>query len=502
MDNRFNLVDEPWIPVADVGRVSLRQVFSGAGHRSLGGNPVQKVAVMKLLLAIAQAAATPNDENSWKALGADGLAQHSLTYLDHWSDRFYLYGERPFLQMPAIAAAETRSYGAVLPEVSTGNTTVLSHIQAERPLDDADRALLLICLMAFALAGKKTDNSVVLSRGYQGKRNDQGKPSSSRPGPAMAHMGLLHTFFAGRDLQTSIWLNVLTTEQIQRRNIFPQGVGIAPWQQMPAGEDCAVARSLKHSLMGRLVPICRFCLLVESGLHYSEGLAHGGYKEGIVDPSVAVNYSGKEPKALWSDPEKRPWRQLTSLLSFFEQEGGQGFQSWQICAGLDRARDVSHEFAIWSGGLRVSSNAGEQYASGSDDFVESVVWLRSDALGQIWISQLKAEMAALDDLAKNLFGRVMGFFKEQQVDEKRTGGKLAAQATQLFWQLCERDFQTLVDHCELDDESVAMRHGLRRKFAGYVHHAYDQFCPKETARQLDAWAKCRPNTYNYLKQGA
>ena len=40
MENRFNLVDEPWIPVADVGRVSLRQVFANPSYRSLGGNPV------------------------------------------------------------------------------------------------------------------------------------------------------------------------------------------------------------------------------------------------------------------------------------------------------------------------------------------------------------------------------------------------------------------------------------------------------------------------------
>lgn len=45
MDNRFNLIDEPWIPIADCGRVSLGQLF-----------------------AIAQAAATPDDETGWQAM--------------------------------------------------------------------------------------------------------------------------------------------------------------------------------------------------------------------------------------------------------------------------------------------------------------------------------------------------------------------------------------------------------------------------------------------------
>ncbi|MRJ43142.1 MULTISPECIES: type I-E CRISPR-associated protein Cse1/CasA [Idiomarina] len=496
MENRFNLVDEPWIPVADYGRVSLRQIFTNSDYRSLGGNPVQKIALLKLLLAVAQAAATPKDEVEWKAIGAKGLAEHCVAYLEKWHGRFYLYGDAPFLQMPAIRAAKIQPFGAVLPEVSTGNTTVLSEVQRQRDLDDGDKALLLLTLMGFALSGKKTDNSVVLTPAYSGKTNDKGKPATGKPGPSVAHMGLLHSFLYASDLQNTLWLNLLTSSQLEKMNIYPEGVGIAPWEEMPSGENCEKAQELKASLMGRLIPLSRFCYLTDEGLHYSEGIAHAGYKEGVVDPSMAINNSGKEPKALWVDPEKRPWRELSALLSFFDQGDSAGFQSWQIRSGLNRARDVVQSFAIWSGGLRVSSNAGEQYASGSDDFVESQVWLHGEAIGQGWFRQLKHEMDALDALAKNLYGRVQGFFKEQTVD----GGKIAPQATQLFWQLCERDFQSLVNQCDQTEEAAAERIKLRHRFAGYVHQAYDKFCPRETARQMDAWAKCRPNTSKYLNQ--
>ena len=64
-ENRFNLIEEPWIPFVDVGLVSLRQIFTHSGYRALGGNPVQKIALTKLLLAIAQAAATPADDEAW-----------------------------------------------------------------------------------------------------------------------------------------------------------------------------------------------------------------------------------------------------------------------------------------------------------------------------------------------------------------------------------------------------------------------------------------------------
>lgn len=498
MDKRFNLIYEPWIPVADKGRVSLRQVFTDADCRALGGNPVEKIALMKLLLAIAQAAATPEDEAAWLALGAQGLAEKCLAYLDQWHDRFDLYGDKPFLQMPAIAAGEIKSFGTVLPHVATGNTTVLNGGQVERVLSDADRALLLVCQMGFALGGKKTDNKVVLTPGYQGKANEKGKPSTGKPGPAVAHMGLLHNLLQGQGVQQSLWLNLLTREQVEQSQRFPAGIGVAPWQQMPAGEDDAVARDLKNSLMGRLLPLCRFCLLTENGLHYSEGIAHPNYKEGMWDPTVAVNRSGKENKALWVNPEKRPWRELTALLGFLAQRQSAGFECLQLAAGVERACISVESFAIWSGGLRVSSNAGEQYASGTDDFVESVIWMHGEALNQLWFDQLQAEMTALDELAKGLYGRVMGYFRTQLVD----GGYLAAQATQLFWQLCERDFQRLLDHCEQGEVHVEVRRQLRRRFAGYAQQAYDRYCPKDTARQLDAWARCRPNHGKYLQQEA
>ena len=494
MESRYNLIDEAWIPVANAGRVSLRQVFSNPDYRALGGNPLQKIALMKLLLAIAQAACTPANNEEWRALGSQGLAERCHAYLQQWHGRFYLYGEQPFLQMPAIKTAELKSYGAVLPEVATGNTTVLTQGQVERSLSDADKAMLLISLMGFALGGKKTDNSIVLSPGYAGKRNDKGKASTGKPGPAMAYMGLLHSLLLGKNIWESLWLNLLTREQIEQNQRYPQGIGTAPWEQMPDGEDCAVARQLKESLMGRLLPLCRFCLLTEDGLHYSEGIAHDNYKNGKCDPTVAVNWSGKEPKTLWCNPEKRPWRELTALLSFIAQQQGSGFECLQLKLSLDRACDVVETFSLWSGGLRVSSNAGEQFVSGTDDFVESWCELHSAALGKLWFTQLQTEMTGLDELAKNLYGRVLGYYKEQLVD----GAKLAAEATHMFWQLCERDFQQLLDSCEQDETSQQARQQLRRRFAAYTKQSYDHHCPKGTARQLDAWAKCRPNPAKYL----
>lgn len=489
-ENRFNLIDEPWIPIADVGRVSLRQIFCEPSYRALGGNAVQKIALTKLLLAIAQAAYTPIDDDDWRNLGADGLAKRCLDYLEKWHDQFWLYGERPFLQMPAIHSARVQPFGAVLPEISSGNTTLLTQSQTQKPLSDAEKAILVVVLMGFGLGGK-TDNTVVLTPGYAGKTKDGGKARTGRPGPGLESKGLSHSILTSSTLQKGLWANLFTHEQIASLAIYSSGLGEPPWQNMPKGEACIQAEMLKNSIMGRLIPLSGFCLLANEGLHYSDGIAHQGYKEGMRDPTTAVDYFGKDPKALWVDVEKRPWRQLTALLAFVSSSGQKGFDCPQLRLNLIRARKELEHIGIWTGGISVSGgDTWKQYLSAANDYVESEVVLDKSNLGESWFEILKSEMDGLDTSLKNtVFGCVRSYFKDQNMD----GSNIAAQATNLFWQLCEAEFQNLIDACA--DQTYKT---LRRVFAGFADKTYNLYCPKDTARQLDAWAKNKPNFSRYL----
>lgn len=504
MENRFNLIDEPWIPVVDSERASLKDIFSKPGLRALGGNPVQKIALTKLLLAIAQAAATPQDDDAWRQMGWQGMADKCLHYLQQWHDRFYLYGEQPFLQMPAIAQAEVKTLGVVSPEVSTGNTTVLTQSQIEREIPDADQALAVVVQMGFGLSGKKTDNSVVLSPGYTGKQNDKGKPASGQAGVSVGHRGLLHSFWQGESIQQTLWLNVFTQDDIADLPMYSQ-LGTPPWEAMPVGEDDVIARQLKGSLQGRLVSMGKFCLLAANGLHYSDGIAHDDYLQGKADPSVSVDFSQKKPKALWVNPDKKPWRELTALLQFIEQGQSSGFETLQLQKTLSRIRRNARNFALWSGGLRVSNKVGEQYASGTDDYVQSQLWLDHELLGSLFLEQLKLEMMELEVVAKGLYGSVIRYFRQLSDIDKSGSGKAqpfaanqGEKATSLFWQLCERQAQYLIDACDSTEVARQQRQQLRRTFAGYARQVFDQLCPNDSARQMDAWAQTRPDFSKYL----
>lgn len=529
MENRFNLIDEPWIPVADHGRVSLKQIFSNPEYRSLGGNPVQKISLLKLLLAIAQAAATPKDEAGWKALGAAGMAERCIAYLEKWHDRFYLYGERPFLQMPAIeelikkrtfsktASAKTaskikeaelsglpRGFGAgFYPDMPSSNNTMLSHTLFERELIDEDRALFIVSIMNFSFGGKRVEADM---KSLGGK--DMGSRYSAPAGPSLGGWtGYLHSFVVTGSVVSDVWINLMTHSDIDKAMMWEGGLGRPVWEESPVSESCNVADLYKSSYMATLVAMSRFSLLKNEGIYYMDGINYPSTKDGWFEPSLIIDRHGSEIKTKYVDPEKRPWRELDGFLSFIDGMQNQGFECLSIRNGVERGRDCFPQFAIWAGGLKMSVNSGDQSVKQSDDFVESAVWIESQALDQDWIEQLKIEMSELDSLSGVLWGKVVAYFKSLKADNgkdinKTPAGKMAKSAKELFWQLCERDFQELVIQCDQTNEAAIQRQKLRERFSGYVHQAYDKFCPRETARQLDAWAKCRPNNSKYLKQEA
>jgi CRISPR system Cascade subunit CasA len=392
--------------------------------------------------------------------------------------------------VPEIEKAGKVPFGAVQPMIATGNTTVLTDGQLAPEYSDAEKALMVLTLMSFAQGGKKADNSVVLSKGYQGKAKDNGKPVTAKGGPALGFLGYLHSFLLGPSLIESLWLNVFTNDTIQGLSHFSAGLGVPAWERMPSGEFDEVAREMRESLAGRLVPLSRFVLLAEDGIHYSEGILYPTYKEGSQDPSTAVTHS-TDPKPLWVKPEQRPWRQLPALMSFLDAEANDGFDCRLLSMAVPRATRATTSFSLWSGGLKVSSNAGEQYVSGKDDFVESEVGLHSSWLGKVWFNRFRVELNDLASLAKGLFGAVAGYYRELKAD----GAGQAAKASESFWGDCDALCQEIVDGCgESDDDALV---ALRERIAHHAEKRYDEACSREGARQIEAWAKRRVSTSQY-----
>lgn len=479
IDKKFNLIDEQWIPIRKKGLFSLRDIFSDHSLRKIGGNPIQKTAIFKLLCAIAQAAWTPKTEEEWRQSTVEDFCRKCLAYLEKWHEKFWLYGDEPFLQFPEVKDVKVASFAALNLEKASGNTTLLTQIQLQSELSEADKAVLLVTLMGFATGGKKVDNSKILTPGYKGKSK------SGKAGSSLGFKGYLHSYVQTSSVASTLWLNLFSEESLSKLPCYPEGVGTAPWEKMPAGEDCDVARKLKDSLMGRLVPLCRFCLLSNAGMHYTEGIAHDGYQAGRFDPTQSVARQKNDFKTLWADPDKKPWRSLTSILSFLGIQDASRFVCSQVEMGMSRARDFFETVELWSGGVRVTSNAGEQYLTGSDDFVESQFEFSPQDVGEQFFVNFSASVDQLDHLAKQLYSSVLGYFETMGTE----GKTMAERATSKFWEIAGLHAQELIDSCFPGENPESVRNFFRAT----MRNTYNESCPHFTPRQLQAWAENQPN---------
>jgi len=516
VQNRFNLVDEKWIPIANHGLASLADVFTQPHFTALGGNPVQKIALTKLLLAIAQTAYTPADDEDWRRLGATGMAEKALSYLQAKKDCFWLYGAKPFLQMPKIKSLidDRKNQGLKkapkgvkaqevitdslpkpigaghIPDLPSENNTILNYLQVQQLESDAEKAVFLTTLMNFALGGKRVEKDLPPF-----SEECISKTDSAKAGPSIGnHWGYLHSFICCEKLVQSIWMNLLTEENLKKNAYWTKGLGKPPWESMPAGEICKTALSLKESYMGCLVGLCRFILLEGTGIYYVEGIQYPSHKNGWREPSISIAEKANGIELLWVDPNKRPWRFLTSLLTFFSGSTNSGYDCQQLRIGLNRAKFCGvKKLGLWSGGLKVRANAGDQSAKQDDDYVESEFFVEPAWLGEEWFLRLKAEMDIMDDMSSTVYKRTVIFYKIQKASKVHLK-KQAQQATSLFWQLAERQFQNLINACGNKTSET-----MRPEFAKIALKAYDTYCPKDTARQLDAWAASRPQLGKYFK---
>lgn len=518
VENRFNLVEEPWIPVADAGLVSLRKIFTDQSLRSLGGNPIQKISITKLLLAIVQASWTPEDNVEWEKVGSSGMAQRALKYLDEKKNLFWLYGERPFLQKKQLAEmvkkrlehdmnnakkdsekqkiiekAKPKMIGnGDFPDLPAGNNTILFQNEYNSIIDDAGRALFLVTLLPFAFAGKQVDNSIKFDN------NNPPKSSIAKVGPSLGRICYLHTFVVSNTIVDTLFFNLWTNKDIKELKYFENGIGTPPWEKMPNHEGCPIAQSLKKSFIGMLLPLSRFVFFENEKLYFTEGIQYPNHKEGWIEPSMAIKQTGGTVSVLQAKANKKPWRELNALLAFIAEY--EGYSCLQLNMSLLRARQKNvPEIKIWSAGLEVTGDAFGQKVRGTNDFVESIITLNNDCFRKDWFDVFNNEMIDLYTISRYLAKSTYNYHKREIKDSKerdKRAAYLSEHAQNLFWQLCERKSQDLVDSCS--EKNCATLHKIREIFAEYVNKAYNTYCPADTARQLDAWAANRPNLKKYL----
>lgn len=523
-ENRFNLIDEQWIPVTDRGKVGLRTIFSDETITALGGNPVEKIAVFKLLLAIAQSAYTPENEADWEKVGAKGLQQKVLEYLDAHYDCFWLYGEKPFLQMKEVKAAEQDlkkrkdlQMNGMFPDFFADNNTVITEYDnKDISNSDEDKALFLICLLNFSFYGKQVNNDISLHKDFK-------KGVIAKPGASLGFANYLHTFGFLNSILKSIYYNLQTLNG-NWVDILGDSKGKPFWEEMPTSEKCPIAIESKKTLIGHLVPLSRFVLFEENRIivtegivyHYSEAEKKSGKSS---EPWKELNISFIQKNAddivvIPADVSKKPWRFITSIL--VKKVAENKFTNLGVQLFIERIRrEINFPFILWSGGLSVGGDSFGKKIKENDDYVESKARLNTKIYGAIeeddkedkslFFINLQSELQKMDRVAKDLGDSIKGYISTLSGSSyKNIGEKQSILSKQKFWQLCEGKFQRLIDICEEENHADFEKKSekLRKEIRAYAQQIYDEQCPNLTARQLEAWAKSRPNFVRKNKENS
>ncbi len=161
----FNLIDEPWIPVASSNVSSKLASISDVllkphrWSRIQSINPIECLALHRLLLAICHRAIGPGDLSQRIALIDDWPNDQISSYLDLWRHRFELHDpQRPFLQYPGLAdaGAKPKPWTILCPDRASGSNRVFWDHSTDsdiQPISRAEAAVALIAHLQFAPCG-------------------------------------------------------------------------------------------------------------------------------------------------------------------------------------------------------------------------------------------------------------------------------------------------------------------------------------------------------------
>ena len=265
----MNLTLDPWIPViGSDGRhqdLSLKALFQSADTIcDLAVQPHEKIALMRLLICIAQAALDgPSDRTAW-SWSRDAIQGAANRYLEKWSTSFELFGNGPrFLQVPQLRLIndkkpKTSATKLDLTLASGNNATVFDNAaRAARAVSPERLALTILAFQCFATCGR-------IGVALWGDDETPGKGTCNHA--PCTPSAMLHTYIRGDTLLDTVHLNLLTRDEVA--TLWPMGWGRPLWE-MPvnAADDKKAIDNATGSYLGRLVPLSRTIQLEEDGIH-------------------------------------------------------------------------------------------------------------------------------------------------------------------------------------------------------------------------------------------
>jgi CRISPR system Cascade subunit CasA len=304
----FNLLDEPWIPLRSLDGTSVCVGLQEAltqPHRFSNfdtTHPIQALAMLRLLLAVAHRAIGPGRLEDRATLLDEWPVDSISLYLQEWRPRFFLHHQSdPFLQVAAlrdVVELRPRPWTVLAVERASGNNrTLFDHTvdQDLQPISDVELLRQLLAHLQFAPGGLVKALRTAANRG--------------------AACGLLCAVALGHTLQETLALNLLPQSADEHSR------DQAAWEQLAPGLDAL--RSATAVVPAG--PAQRYTFLSRAVLL---GAAEGPrrqimrYAEGLVmdasptsDPMAAQRPTSKGPMPVLLREDRAFWRDLQAMTA-------------------------------------------------------------------------------------------------------------------------------------------------------------------------------------------
>ncbi len=484
----MNLTINPWIPAmrSDGSRAlfSLRELFSEAHQlRDLAVKPHERIALMRLLVCITQAALDgPKDEVDWE--DCEPTIQPTVAaYLEKWEGSFELFGDGPrFLQFPNLQAGKESDKGSASTKLdlalATGNNHTLfdNRGSEERVVDAVRVALNVLTFQCFSPCG-----TIGVAR-WNGKDTPGNGTSNHAP---CAPSSMIHSIVLGNHLLETLRFNLLSKEMII--DFYGAQKWGTPIWELPISSvtEAAAIQNATGTYIGRLVPLSRAIRLKQGGnaVILANGLDYAIYPI-YREATATVRKVKEELKLLPASTGRSVWRQLSAIAIKRRADGD------PVCGPVALNHDFSSASTVlWVGALVTSGNGK------IEDVVESVY-------------SLPAEM--FSDFGRAAYERGVSFANEWEFALKNALKEFAAtlkvvspaydQATQFFWTRLEQhlsDLFELARNIDLVADLPACRWGQAVKAA--AQDSYEQSCARQTPRQIEAYARGLRKLYLHPK---
>lgn len=510
----MNLVNDKWIPVIKTNGapeyVSLMEVFTkGENYADLSVRPHERVALMRLLICIAQTALDgPKDQDEW-AKASEKLPKAAEAYLPKRQESFNLFGPKsPFLQVASLTSNELTPASKMNFVLATGNNSTLLDHEAvsgiDRKFQPKQVALMLLTFQCFSPGG-----GLPITQWKEKRTGQVGNPDS-----LCVTGGMYHLFIRGETIKQTICLNLLTKDEIKKHYGImnandPWGKPV--WEMFPsAPDDEKNIVNATNTYLGRLTPICRWIKIEADckSIHCGKGFDYPVLERKIkrdrktqvikstwpAEPTASVKVITKkdnsQERVLFGvKPDKAIWRELAALMMKRTDDGIGGPLVFQN--NLFGIKFDIHVCAL----IRNQASI--------EDAVESVFNVSSNLFTDSGRLIYEKEVELTENLSTKLGWAVETYRRNidktwdsrcDAAGKKKFALKnlLYSTATRSYWTTVEKRRHLLMAHIDAIGTTEEQVESTQKAWRSAVHkaarEAYIAACGQETPRQIRAFA--------------